>query len=40
MVTADVAHFLATPYPVVRQTPIPLLLRMHNQAIRLSKRRA
>jgi hypothetical protein len=36
-ITAEVAHFLCTPYPVVRRTPILLLLRMHEQARRIMR---
>jgi len=34
--TAEVAHVLHTPFPAVRKTPIFLLLRMHEQAMRIA----
>lgn len=38
-VVADVAAFLSTPFPTVRRTPIPILMRMHGEAIRIARHR-
>jgi hypothetical protein len=36
-IVAEVAHFLHTPFPECRRIPLGLLLRMHEQAVRIGR---